>query len=134
MTDFAILCTLQAQKYSFLCSLTSKNLTFSCTFHFFYSTFASVFEPYYILIMSYFYAGYYLFRIFTCSFSDLACINLLVYFVLPWIFFYTSMCLFYSNFASKKTQPLFLLHSSVRTFIFVWLFYLVLFSFLTSWE
>ena len=32
---------------------------------------------------------------FTCSFSDLACINLLVYFVLPCLFFYTSLCLFY---------------------------------------
>lgn len=35
MTDFAILCTLQTEKYAFLCSLTSKNLTFSCIFRFF---------------------------------------------------------------------------------------------------
>ncbi len=28
------------------------------------------FCPYYVLILSYFYAGYYLFPIFTCSFSD----------------------------------------------------------------
>ena len=35
MTDFAILCTLETEKYAFLCSLMSKNLTFSCMFHFF---------------------------------------------------------------------------------------------------
>ena len=51
-----------------------------------------------------------------CSFSDLACINLLVYFMPPCLFFYTSLCLFYIPCVffypkplSKKTQPLFLL-------------------------
>ena len=51
---------------------------------------------------------------FTCSFSDLACINLLVYFMLPCLFFLyklvsflSTLCLFFSNFYSKKTQPLF---------------------------
>ena len=54
MTDFAILCTLQTEKYTFLCSFMSKNLTFSCIFYFFYSTFAAVFEPRSIIFIHFF--------------------------------------------------------------------------------
>ena len=68
----------------------------------------------------------YLFDFFTylvplpCSFSDLACINLLVYFMLPCQFFYTSLYLFYlpcvfftQNLFQKRHNPLFPFPSSV---------------------
>ena len=73
---------------------------------------------------------------FTCSFSDLACINLLVYFMLPCLFFYTSLCLFYipcvfftQNLFQKRNNPCFFFTLSPSALIYLFdFFYLVLFG------